>query len=176
MRVGRTTNGTAGVTRKGGRGAGGDKGFAPAGRAQGGAAAGVGGTGVLASIDALTALQGVDGADGADAAGAAAARGAAMLDDLEALRDELLTGDVDDGTLRRLRDRLGGRARGGLDAGLEAVLDDIEVRAAVELAKREPPADEAPGAAEAEPPPRADAPADAAARARRAYGSGGSRA
>lgn len=173
MRIARTTTGTTGGARRSGR-AGGGQGFAPTGRTAAGGAR-VGGAGVLASIDALTALQGVDGTDAADPAGAATARGAAMLDDLELLRDGLLTGEVDDGTLERLRHRLGERRRGRLDPGLEAVLDDIEVRAAVELAKRErgggpsdPPA--------AEPPvPQDDgatAGADAAVRARRAYGGG----
>ena len=168
MRITRTTtNGTAGTARKGGRVGG--KGFEPAAKAGGGATA-LAGTGVLGSIDALTALQGVDGADAAEGAAAAAARGEAMLDDLEALRDGLLDGTLDDATLARLRDRLGERRRGRHDAGLEAVLDDIELRAAVELAKREPAA--AVPAAD-EPPAPEPAPvggADAAVRARRAYG------
>jgi hypothetical protein len=164
MRVARTTTkGAAGPGRKAGRG--GADGFRPAGRAEGGGA--VAGTGVLGSIDALAALQGIDGADGADGAAAAAAQGAAMLDDLDALRDGLLAGELDDATLARLRDRLGARRRGRLDRGLEAVLDDIELRAAVELAKREPAAA---ATSAPEPAPDATAPADAAARARKAYG------
>ncbi len=171
MRVARTTtNAKAGGARRSG-GGGDGRGFEPAARAETGAAA-VAGGGVLGSIDALTALQGVGGADAAASAAAATARGTALLDDLDALRDELLAGAVDDATLGRLRDRLGERRRGRLDAGLEAVLDDIELRAAVELAKREPAAPPSSAA----PAPAADggpAPADTAARARRAYGVGG---
>jgi len=167
MRVARTTtNAKAGGARR--RGGGDGRGFKLTERAETGAAA-VAGGGVLGSIDALTALQGVDGADAAASAAAATARGTALLDDLDALRDELLAGEVDDATLARLRDRLGERPRGRLDAGLEAILDDIELRAAVELAKREPAAP-APSSPPAE--GGAPAPADAAARARRAYGVG----
>jgi hypothetical protein len=168
MRVARTTTNAkaAGARRRGG---GDGRGFEPAERAETGAAA-VAGGGVLGSIDALTALQGVGGADAAESAAAAAtARGTALLDDLDALRDELLAGAVDDTTLARLRDRLGERRRGRLDAGLEAILDDIELRAAVELAKREPAA---PGSAAPRVEAGGPAPADAAARARRAYGVG----
>ncbi len=168
MRVARTTtNGPAGTARKGGRA--GAKGFKPAGRAEGGGAA-VAGAGVLGSIDALAALQGVDGADAVDGAAVATARGAAVLDDLEELRDGLLAGELDDATLARLRERLGGRRRGRLDAGLEAVLDDIELRAAVELAKREPADAEPPPAAPMTPDAAGASGADAAVRARKAYG------
>jgi hypothetical protein len=167
MRVARTTTNAkaAGARRRGG---GDGRGFEPAERAETGAAA-VAGGGVLGSIDALTALQGVGGADAAASAAAATARGTALLDDLDALRDELLAGAVDDTTLARLRDRLGERRRGRLDTGLEAILDDIELRAAVELAKREPAA---PGSAAPRVEAGGPAPADAAARARRAYGVG----
>ncbi|MFP4362002.1 MAG: flagellar assembly protein FliX, partial [Alphaproteobacteria bacterium] len=136
MRVsGTTTKGTAATVRRSERP--GARGFNPAGGVGGDVA--VAGTSVLGSIDALAALQEVDGADAGDGA-TAAARGAALLADLEALRDGLLAGAADDATLARLRERLGARHHGRLDRGLEAVLADIELRAAVELAKREPAA------------------------------------
>jgi len=166
-----TTNATAGKARTTARA--GSHGFRPTARRAGGGDAAVAGTGVLGSLDALAALQGVDGADAGEGAAAATAHGAAMLDDLEALRDGLLAGALDDAALARLRDRLGARRRGRLEPGLEAVLDDIELRAAVELAKREP-GDPGPPAAAPAPSEAPDASegrgADAAVRARKAYG------
>jgi len=168
MWVTRTTGGAAAATRRGGRVT--DKGFRANARADG-ASAGVGATGVLGSIDALAALQAVDGAH-EDGTATATAFGAALLDDLAALRDALLEEEVDDKRLNDLRARLGRRRPAGLDANLDRLLDDIELRAAVELAKRErkPNIDAAaPGTS-----PTASDPlgADLAARALRAYGGG----
>ena len=168
MRIARTTTkSTTGGARKGGRAGG--AAFAPAGpRAGGGAAVTAGG--MLGSIDALGVLQGVDAADAAAGPAAAAARGGALLEDLEALRDGLLAGELDDGVLADLAQRLGARRRERLEPGLAAVLDDIELRAAVELAKRERAAEASAPTAAPEPSEHGGAAGEAAVRARRAYG------
>jgi hypothetical protein len=168
MRVVRTTTkGITGAPRKGGRA--GAAGFEPAGpRAAGGGA--VAATGMLGSIDALGVLQGVDGADADAGPAAAAARGGALLDDLEALRDGLLAGELDDGALADLGERLQTRRRERLEPGLAAILDDIELRAAVELAKRERAAEAPAPAAAPEPSEHGGGAGEAAVRARRAYG------
>lgn len=89
----------------------------------------------LAGVSALMALQGVE--DPTERRRRAIHRGSGLLDRLDDLKLALLSGG--DG-----RTALGGLSRaaaearaGDLDAGLSAVLDQIDLRAAVELAKAE---------------------------------------
>ena len=123
-------------------------------RAEGGFRLGASGVGVggpgpagqatgLASIEALLALQGIDGPDATEAG--LVARGHDLLDGLRRLQDDLLAGRLDRRALEDLRRQLGRDPGYGHDPKLAAILRDIDVRAAVELAKQ--------GVAEAPPPP-----------------------
>jgi hypothetical protein len=85
----------------------------------------------LASLDAVLTLQGLS--DATERRRRAVRHGHALLDGLEELRLALLDGSLVPATLRQLarrREPLG-------EAQLDAVLDEIELRAAVELAKLE---------------------------------------
>ena len=61
-------------------------------------------------------------------------RGNALLDTLETIKTDLLVGQVSEGRLNQLMVLIG-QARERNLPGLDAVLDDIELRARVELAK-----------------------------------------
>jgi hypothetical protein len=62
-------------------------------------------------------------------------RGRSLLDTLDALKADLITGRVTDGHLDQLMTLIG-QARERTEPGLDGLLDDIELRARVELAKR----------------------------------------
>jgi hypothetical protein len=79
------------------------------------------------------ALQGVD--DPAGRRARAVRRGARLLDDLDDLKIGLLDGRLSEGRLGRLMAAVDARRDQTDDAGLEDVLDGIELRARVELAK-----------------------------------------
>jgi hypothetical protein len=85
-----------------------------------------------AGIDALLALQSVE--DPLFARKKAIRRGNALLDTLETIKADLLLGQVSEGRLNQLV-ALVGQARERNLPGLDHVLDDIELRARVELAK-----------------------------------------
>lgn len=87
----------------------------------------------LTSIDSLIALQEVPDALAGKAK--AARRGRDMLDLLEDIRDGILTGEISRGTLNRLLSLVNAKREEFVDPGLSALLDDIELRARVELAK-----------------------------------------
>jgi len=84
------------------------------------------------SIDALLALQAVE--DPLLGRRKAVRRGTALLDTLEQIKADLLVGQVSEGRLNQLMVRIG-QARERNLPGLDGVLDDIELRARVELAK-----------------------------------------
>jgi Class II flagellar assembly regulator len=84
-------------------------------------------------IDAILALQGVE--DPRFAKKKAVRHGQSMLDALEAMKVDLLAGRVGEGHLNKLM-ALVSRARQQADPDLEALIDDIELRARVELAKQ----------------------------------------
>lgn len=65
----------------------------------------------------------------------AVARANALLDGLEALRLELMLGRVPRGRLEQIMVLLRGRREAVADPQLAALLDEVELRAAVELAK-----------------------------------------
>ncbi len=89
----------------------------------------------IGSVDALLALQSVGGNAGRRAK--AVKRGHSMLDILEELRLDLLAGSVSDPKLKKLLDLVRASANPGAeDSALGNLLDDIELRARVELAKR----------------------------------------
>ena len=85
------------------------------------------------SIDALIALQAVE--DPAAGKKRQMRRGRSLLDVLEALKADVVTGRVSEGHLNQLM-VLVSQARERSEPGLDALLDDIELRARVELAKR----------------------------------------
>lgn len=86
-----------------------------------------------ASIDALLALQAVD--DPLERRRKLVRRGNQLIDSLEGLRTDLLAGNLSDGRLNQLMAVMS-QARDRGDPGLDSLLDDIELRARVELAKR----------------------------------------
>ena len=120
-------------------------GHGPSGRAQGGAvfspvgadqpsrAAASAPVMAAASLDALLALQGVD-----DPLQGRRKRklliGRTLLDTLEAVKADLLTGHVNPARLDQLVTMLA-EARERCEPGLDDLLDDIDLRVRVELAK-----------------------------------------
>ncbi|WP_439530769.1 flagellar assembly protein FliX [Pannonibacter sp.] len=86
----------------------------------------------LGGIDALLALQEVQvQPDNRDIAGK---RGHSLLDALDALKADLLAGLVPDGRLEDMASTLKDRVPSG-DDQLDSVIDEIELRVRVELAK-----------------------------------------
>jgi hypothetical protein len=128
-----TTNRTTGAGRgsaAGRSGASGD--FVPAG---GNAPARVAGNvpmQVTGGIDAILALQAVDGP--LSGRKKAARRGASLLDLLDDIKADLLVGRISADRLDRMVAMLS-EARERSLPGLDAVLDDIDLRVRVELAK-----------------------------------------
>ena len=83
-------------------------------------------------IDAILALQAVE--DPMQGKRKAVRRGQALLDNLDALKAELLTGHVNEARLDRML-TLVRQAKTRVDPGLDNVIEDIELRVLVELAK-----------------------------------------
>lgn len=101
--------------------------------AEGKTASSLSGTAPLGAIDSLLALQEVPDAAGRRAK--ARQRGETLLDELEEIRLALLLGTLAPAQLERLGSLVAARRETVEDAALQAVLDEIETRAAVELAK-----------------------------------------
>lgn len=87
----------------------------------------------LTDVSALMALQGVE--DVTERRRRAIRRGGGLLDRLEELKLALLMGEAGDGALERLTRTLREERPVDADAGLNNLLDQIDLRAAVELAK-----------------------------------------
>ncbi|WP_417470036.1 flagellar assembly protein FliX [Maricaulis sp.] len=85
------------------------------------------------SVDAILALQSVG--DFTEARKQATGRAMNLLDVLDELKLSLLEGGLPKAKLVALMDLLQTRRDDTNDAGLEAALDEVEIRAAVELAK-----------------------------------------
>ena len=85
------------------------------------------------TIDALLALQGAD--DPTAGRKKQLRRGRSLLDVLDALKLDLIGGRAGESHLNQLM-ALIGQARTMCEPGLDALLDEIELRARVELAKR----------------------------------------
>lgn len=83
-------------------------------------------------IDAILALQGID--DPLFSKRKTVKRGQSILDTLEEVKADLLVGRVGEGRLNKLL-ALVQQARDRVDPDLDALVDDIELRALVELAK-----------------------------------------
>jgi hypothetical protein len=89
----------------------------------------------VSGLDSMLALQAVE--DPLQRRRRGVKRGGAMLDALDSLKIALLDGVVDHGQLQRLQSLVTAQREGTGDPALEAVLDEIELRAAVEVAKRQ---------------------------------------
>jgi hypothetical protein len=87
----------------------------------------------ISTVDALIALQGVE--DPTERKKRAVAKGRNALDVLDTLKLGLLDGSVNQSTLARLKVAAEGLTDTSGDAGLDAVLCEIDLRVAVELAK-----------------------------------------
>jgi len=96
-------------------------------------AAVAGGLRAISTVDALLALQGIE--DFKERKKRAVAKGRNALDVLDSLKIGLLDGTVDQGTLARLKIAGEGLTESSGDVGLDAVLSEIDLRVAVELAK-----------------------------------------
>ncbi|KAK0351211.1 hypothetical protein LTR94_025876 [Friedmanniomyces endolithicus] len=89
----------------------------------------------VADVSALMALQGVEGP--LERRRRAVKRGAGLLDRLDEMKMALLSGEGDAASLERLARTLREERPDDADPGLKAVLDEIDLRASVELAKAE---------------------------------------
>lgn len=89
--------------------------------------------GMVASIDAVMALQTVD--DPAGRKARSMQRGVRILDDLDDLKIAILEGRVPLDRLERIIAKLAAEREASGDDGLDDVLDGIDLRAQVELAK-----------------------------------------
>lgn len=88
----------------------------------------------VSDVSALMALQGVEGP--LERRRRAVRRGGGLLDRLDELKLALLGGEADEAALQRLARALQEeRPEAGDESGLNAVLDEIDLRASVELAK-----------------------------------------
>lgn len=87
----------------------------------------------VSDVSALMALQGVE--DVTERRRRAIRRGGGLLDRLEELKLALLQGEAGEGALDRLSRTLREERPVDADAELNSVLDQIDLRAAVELAK-----------------------------------------
>jgi hypothetical protein len=95
----------------------------------------VSGPGPIAALDSILALQ--DMGDPMDGRSKGLKHGEALLDILDAVRDGLLAGGIPRATLNKLAVAVTRRHDVFADPKLQDVLDQIELRAHVELAKLE---------------------------------------
>lgn len=93
----------------------------------------VSGPSALSGVDALIALQGTP--DPAGQRARAARRGRDMLDLLDEVRVGMIVGQVSRGTLQSLLSLVNAQREDFIDPSLSQVLDEIDLRARVELAK-----------------------------------------
>jgi hypothetical protein len=128
-----TANRTAGASRASGAGrAGSGVAFVPAGEGEATRVSHAAPVQSLTGIDAILALQAVDGP--LEGRKRAVRRGRTLLDTLDAIKADLLLGRVSADRLDRLATLLAEVRERSLPE-LDAVLDDIELRVRVELAK-----------------------------------------
>jgi hypothetical protein len=107
-----------------------------AGASAAGAKSGVAAMSGPSSVASLMALQGVEGVEGPlERRRRAIRRGHRLLDRLEALKLAHLAGQGDADALRALSQTGGEDRPDSEDASLNAVLDQVDLRVAVELAK-----------------------------------------
>ncbi|MEX2642998.1 MAG: flagellar assembly protein FliX [Acetobacterales bacterium] len=142
MKVSRLNNSGSAPLRRSGkteRGEGGDF-RARVDKTAGGAgeaAAGVSGADALSPLASILAAQEVGGPTDGGPNGRGRARAEAILDRLEELRDGILTGQVSRGGLEDIHKLVSSRRETVSDPRLAGILDEIDLRAQVELAKLE---------------------------------------
>jgi len=90
------------------------------------------GGGAIQGMDALLALQEVDEREARRSK--ASRHGHTLLDSLEMVRADLLAGHVSEDRLERLAEQVSRRPASG-DPNIDSVLEEIELRVKVELAK-----------------------------------------
>ncbi len=90
------------------------------------------------SVDALLAIQGVPDATTGRANARARQWGNDALDQLEQIQTDLLLGGIPKGRLMNLARMVQERREHAADPALTSLLDDIELRVRVEIAKYEP--------------------------------------
>ena len=95
----------------------------------------VAGPGPIAALDSILMLQQLD--DSTQGKSKGLAHGEQLLDLLDSVRDGLLAGGIPRATLNRLAAAVTRRHEAFADPKLQDVLDQIELRAHVELAKLE---------------------------------------
>jgi hypothetical protein len=98
-------------------------------------AAALTGTGPIAAVDTILALQGVEDSTGSRSRGVR--HGEQLLTLLDEVRDGLLAGGIPRAVLNRLALAISKRRESFVDPALQGVLDEIDLRARVELAKLE---------------------------------------
>jgi hypothetical protein len=108
-------------------------GFVPIYSEEAKASAQASGTASVSGVDALLALQGVPGPNSERAK--AARRGSDILELLDEIRVGMLEGAVSQSTLNRLVKLVEVNREEFTDPGLSSILDEIDLRARVELAK-----------------------------------------
>jgi len=127
-----STSSVSSSKRKGVSRAGGET-FAPEQAGQTAAAVSTQSAAAVQSVDAILALQSVG--DFTEAKKRATDRAFDLLDVLDELKIALLEGGLPKAKLQALMQLLQSRRDATHDAQLEAALDEVEIRAAVELAK-----------------------------------------
>jgi hypothetical protein len=95
----------------------------------------VAGPGPIAALDSILTLQSME--DSTDGRSKGLKHGEQLLDMLDQVRDGLLAGGIPRATLNRLANAVTRRQENFADPRLQQVLDEIELRAHVELAKLE---------------------------------------
>ncbi len=98
-------------------------------------AATVAGPGPIAAVESILTLQALD--DSTNGRSKGVAQGEQLLDMLDQVRDGLLSGGIPRATLNKLAVAVSRRQEGFADPKLQSVLDEIDLRARVELAKLE---------------------------------------
>ena len=95
----------------------------------------ISGPGPIAAVETILTLQGFD--DAGDGSAKGVVHGQDLLDMLDQVRDGLLAGAIPRSTLNRLATAVSRRQESFVDPKLQHVLDEIDLRARVELAKLE---------------------------------------
>jgi hypothetical protein len=95
----------------------------------------VSGPGPIAAVESILTLQGLD--DSTNGRSKGLSHGQHLLDMLDQVRDGLLAGGIPRATLNRLAVAVGRRQENFADPKLQGILDEIDLRAKVELAKLE---------------------------------------
>lgn len=113
----------------------GGKGFATNEIGDAKASTGLTGSGPIAAVETLLALQGI--ADTDDQRGRGVAQADELLHLLDEVRDGLLAGGIPRRTLSKMAHAIAKRRESFADEKLQSVLDEIDLRARVELAKLE---------------------------------------